>query len=383
MNTSPPVSPPKVSSNSASSSMPAAPYKPDTPKKLTKHIMLWVCLALLPGIFTAFYFLGWGVLINIILCAIYALIAEALVLKLRNKPIKETLSDNSALLTGILLALALPPMLPWWMSFIGVSFAIIIAKQLYGGLGFNPFNPAMVGYVLLLISFPVEMTAWLPYEEVASNIPNFLQSIQLTFLFETSEGFSLQSFRELADGYTMATPLDENKTALSLGVMSSEILKQAHFFDNLNAWFWMNISFLIGGLFLLANRLIQWQIPFFILVSTFLTASLFYLIDDQLYLPPWLQLFTGGMMLGAFFIATDPVSAATTPKGKIIYGASIGFIIVIIRTLGGYPDAIAFSVLLLNIAVPTIDHYTRPRVYGHQLETTKQDKSKQANNNAN
>jgi len=367
--------------NSTSVALP----KPNVHKKLTRHIMLWVCLALVPGIFTAFYFLGWGVLINISLCMIYALAAEAFVLKLRNKPIKKTLSDNSALLTGILLALALPPMLPWWMSFIGVSFAIIIAKQLYGGLGFNPFNPAMVGYVLLLISFPVEMTAWLPNTEVASNVPDFLQSIQLTFLFETSDGLTLQSFRTLADGYTMATPLDENKTALSLGVMSSEILNQPNFYDNLNGWLWINISFLVGGLFLLANRLIQWQIPILLLVSAFLTASMFYLIDDQLYLPPWLQLITGGMMLGAFFIATDPVSAATTPKGKIIYGASIGFTIVVIRTLGGYPDAIAFSVLLLNIAVPTIDHYTRPRVYGHELQDSNQKKNTntQANNNAN
>jgi len=353
------------------------------PSKLTSKIMLLVCFALLPGIFTAFYFLGWGVLINVSLCMIYALATEAFVLKLRNKPIRQTLSDNSALLTGILLALALPPMLPWWMSFVGVAFAIIIAKQLYGGLGFNPFNPAMVGYVLLLISFPVEMTAWLPISEVSNDVPNFLQSIQLTFLFETSDGYTLQSFRELADGYTMATPLDENKTALSLGLMSSEIMQQTYFFDNLNGWFWINFSFLLGGVFLLANRLIQWQIPITILASVFLTASLFYLIDDQLYLPPWLQWATGGMMLGAFFIATDPVSAATTPKGKIIYGALIGFTIVIIRTFGGYPDAIAFSVLLLNIAVPTIDHCTKPRVYGHDLQKTKQKKPGQINNHVN
>ncbi|MCF6193057.1 MAG: electron transport complex subunit RsxD [Kangiellaceae bacterium] len=353
----------------------STPTIPSAPSKLTSNIMLLVCLALLPGIFTAFHFLGWGVLINLTLCIIYALAAEAFILKLRNKPIKETLSDNSALLTGMLLALALPPMLPWWMSFIGVTFAIIIAKQLYGGLGFNPFNPAMVGYVLLLISFPVEMTAWIPNAEVANKLPSFLESIQLTFLFQTGDGYTLQSFRELADGYTMATPLDENKTALSLGVMSSEIMQQTNFSDNLNGWLWINLSFFAGGLFLLTNRLIQWQIPVSILVGVFMTATLFYLYDDQLYLPPWLQLVTGGIMLGAFFIATDPVSAATTPKGKIIYGVSIGFIIVIIRTLGGYPDAIAFSVLLLNIAVPTIDHYTKPRVYGHDLQKVKQKKA--------
>lgn len=343
------------------------PYRHNT--KTTKQVMLWVSLALLPGIAAEVFILGWGVLINIAICIAYAIAAEAFVLKLRNKPIRKTLSDNSALLTGVLLALALPPMLPWWMSFIGVFFAIVVAKQLYGGLGFNPFNPAMVGYVLLLISFPVEMTAWLPNSQVnldlTLNAPSFLQSLQLTFFLETNDGQTLQSFRQLADGYTMATPLDETKTAFSLGKMSSEIISQPMFFHNLIGWVWINVAFLLGGVFLVANRLIPWQIPVSLLVSLLITGMIFYLIDDQLHSPPWLNFVTGGIMLGAFFIATDPVTASTTPKGRIIYGAIIGCIIVVIRTLGGYPDAIAFSVLLLNIAVPTIDHYTKPRVFGH------------------
>lgn len=339
------------------------PYRHRT--KTTEQVMLWVSLALLPGIAAEVFILGWGVLINIIICVVYAVTTEAFVLKLRDKSIKKTLSDNSALLTGILLALALPPMLPWWMSFIGVFFAIVVAKQLYGGLGFNPFNPAMVGYVLLLISFPVEMTAWLPNSEVAVSTPSLSQSLQLTFFFETNDGLTLQSFRQLADGYTMATPLDETKTAFSLGKMSSEIMSQPMFFHNLTGWIWINTAFLVGGIFLIVNRLIPWQIPVSLLVGVLIMGMLFYVIDDQLYSPPWLNFVSGGIMLGAFFIATDPVTASTTPKGKIIYGTAIGFIIVIIRTLGGYPDAIAFAVLLLNIAVPTIDHYTKPRVYGH------------------
>ncbi len=340
-----------------------SPFRHDA--KSTEQVMLWVSLALLPGIAAEIIILGWGVLINIFLCMVYAIVAEATVLKLRSRPIRKTLSDNSALLTGILIGLALPPMLPWWMSFIGVFFAIIIAKQLYGGLGLNPFNPAMVGYVLLLISFPVEMTAWLPTTELAASTPSFLESLQLTFIFETSDGLTIQSFRQLADGYTMATPLDETRTALSLGKMSSEIIAQASFDQNLHGWIWINLAFLIGGVFLIANHLISWRIPVSLLVSVLITGTIFYLIDNQLYLPPWFNFVTGGIMLGTFFIATDPVTAATTPKGKIIFGAMIGCIIVIIRTLGGYPDAIAFSVLLLNIAVPTIDHYTKPRVYGH------------------
>lgn len=338
----------------------------------TGQVMRLVSFALLPGILAEIYFLGWGVVVNLLLCSFYALSAEAFILKLRKRPVKPTLSDNSALLTGLLIALAIPPILPWWMSLVGVWFAIIFAKQLYGGLGFNPFNPAMVGYVLLLISFPVEMTSWLPSTELTNtelaNSPGFLQSLQLIFLGTTNEGLNLQNFRQLADGYTMATPLDESKTAFSLGLMTSEIIGSEQFFPNMSGWIWINLCFLIGGLFLLFSRLIRWQIPVSMLISLFVTATFLNLIDNELFLPGWFHLLSGATMIGAFFIATDPVSAATTPKGRIIYGAAIGFLIIIIRTFGGYPDAVAFSVLLLNIATPTIDHYTKPKVYGSKTE---------------
>jgi len=318
----------------------------------TSQVMRLVCLALIPGIIAEIYFLGWGVLVNLLLCSIYALSAEALILKIRNRPIVETLSDNSALLTGLLIALAIPPIIPWWMSMVGVFFAIIIAKQLYGGLGFNPFNPAMVGYILLLISFPVEMTSWLPTPELALKIPSLFESFELT----------------LADGFTMATPLDESKTAFSLGNMTSEIYAESNFLTSVSAWMWINISFLIGGIYLLTVRIIHWHIPLSLLASIAICSSLFYLFDDQSFLPASFHLFSGATMLGAFFIATDPVSASTTFRGRIYYGALIGFFIVIIRAFGGYPDAVAFSVLLLNIATPTIDHYTRAKIYGEKIE---------------
>lgn len=338
----------------------------------TNQVMRLVSIALLPGIFAQVYFLGWGVLINLVLCSIYAISAETFVLKLRKRPIKQTLSDNSAWLTGLLIGVAIPPILPWWMSLVGVWFAIIFAKQLYGGLGFNPFNPAMVGYVLLLISFPVEMTSWLPNAELASTNqitqPNFLESLQLILVGTTSQGLNLQDFRQLADGYTMATPLDESKTAFSLGLMTSEIMNEPRFLPNFSAWFWINICFMFGGLYLLASKLIRWQIPTAMLMSMIITATFLNLFDNELFIPAWLHLFSGATMIGAFFIATDPVSAATTPKGRLIYGAAIGFFVIIIRTFGGYPDAVAFAVLLLNIAAPTIDHYTKPTIYGSQTE---------------
>jgi len=333
----------------------------------TSRMMALVCVALIPGSVAEIYYLGWGILINLILCMGFALLAEAAVLKLRARPIKRHLLDYSAVITGWLIALAIPPLLPWWMSFIGVFFAIIIAKQLYGGLGFNPFNPAMVGYVLLLISFPIEMTSWLPSHEIAANSPSFSQSLAIIFNAHTSTGLSLQDFRMLSDGYTMATPLDESKTAFQMGLMTSEIIQDKHFELNSTSWTWINLAFLAGGISLVFNRIIQWQIPFSVLISMGFTATFLYLYDDQVYLSASNHWLLGATMLGAFFIATDPVTASTTNKGRLIYGSLIGFFIIIIRTFGGYPDAIAFSVLLINIAVPTIDHYTRPRTYGHQL----------------
>ena len=339
----------------------------------TNQLMRLVCLALIPGAIAEVIFLGWGVLVNLFLCGLYALIAEAIILKVRNKPIITTLSDHSALLTGLLIALAIPPILPWWMSMLGVFFAIIIAKQLYGGLGLNPFNPAMVGYVLLLISFPVEMTSWLPSAEFAVSLPSFMESLQLTLFGSTSNGSNLLEFRNLADGYTMATPLDASKTALSLGNMTSEILNTNEMLISSRGWMLVNLCFLAGGLYMLAARVIHWHIPVSYLASITICSSLLYLFDNQTYMPSSFHWFTGATMLGAFFIATDPVSASTTFKGRIIYGALIGFLIIVIRTFGGYPDAVAFSVLLLNIATPTIDHYTRSKIYGEKNQVNTDD----------
>ncbi|TQV71633.1 electron transport complex subunit RsxD [Aliikangiella marina] len=335
----------------------------------TNKVMMLVCVALIPGIITQVYFFGFGVIINLILCAVFAVSAEYTILKLRTREPRTSIQDNSALLTGLLLAVALPPTLPFWMTFVGVWFAIIFGKQLYGGLGYNPFNPAMVGYVLLLISFPVEMTAWLPARELAVSLPSFYESSQLIFFAQTADGLTVENFRQLADGFTMATPLDHLKTETTLGRMNSEIFANPDMALNLNGWKWVNLMFLLGGLYLLAIKIVRWHIPVAYLLAMIITSFLLNTYDNQLYAAPSFHLLTGATMLGAFFIATDPVSASTTPKGRLIYGALIGFLIVIIRTFGGYPDAIAFAVLLLNIAVPTIDHYTKPVIYGHKKET--------------
>ena len=162
----------------------------------------------------------------------------------------------------------------------------------------------------------------------------------------------------------MATPLDYVKTEHTLGKMSSEIFSQSIFQSNLASWQWINLGFLFGGLFLLFINVIRWYIPAAVLIGIVITSSILHGFDTDIYSSSIFHLTTGATMLGAFFIATDPVSASTTPKGRIIYGLTIGFLIVIIRTFGGYPEAVAFSVLLLNLAAPTIDHYTKPKVYG-------------------
>ncbi len=279
-------------------------------------------------------------------------------LALRGRPVVATVSDSSAVLTGVLLALALPPLAPAWLPVVGALFAIVVAKQLYGGLGYNPFNPAMVGYVVLLISFPREMTQW--------SAPNGLDITQLGFT-ETL-AWSLNGVLPAAitlDAITLATPLDSVKTSLGLGQMLSEITATPKFgaFGG-HGWEWINVAYLLGGLYLIYRRLIDWRIPVGMLSALFIIALVFHGSDTDAFPAPLFHLFSGAAMLGAFFIATDPVSASTTPRGRLLFGAGIGVIVYVIRTWGGYPDGVAFAVLLMNMAAPTLDHYTKPRVFG-------------------
>jgi len=317
-------------------------------------MMQLVLLALLPGTVCAFWLFGWGVLFNIVIAGATALIAEAAVLKLRKRPALTSLLDGSALLTAVLLALAIPPLAPWWIPVIGSLFAIVIAKQLYGGLGYNPFNPAMIGYVVLLISFPLEMTLW---SAPAAQL-SFPDSLTLLFTGNFPAGQSL-------DTVTMATPMDTIKTRLGLNETLSEIHDSPLYGSFAGAgWEWINLWFLLGGLWLMKMKVIQWQIPAGMLGGLAAIAFVFYAINPDVYPTPLFHLFSGAAMLGAFFIATDPVSASTTPRGRIYYGAGIGLLTYVIRTWGGYPDGVAFAVLLMNLAAPTIDYYTRPRVFG-------------------
>lgn len=337
-------------------------------QRQTSRIMLLVLLAAIPGIATQLWFFGWGTLVQIILAVISALSAEALVLKLRNQPIAAILKDNSALLTGLLLAVSIPPLAPWWMVVLGTVFAVIIAKQLYGGLGQNPFNPAMIGYVVLLISFPVQMTNWLPPYEIAATVPGMAGALQVIFTGHTTSGGDMSTLRMGIDGISQATPLDTLKTSLHSGRSVEQIMQYPIFSGMLAGagWQWVNLAWLAGGVWLLTIKVIRWHIPVSFLVSLALCATLGWLFAPESLASPQIHMLSGATMLGAFFILTDPVTASTTNRGRLIFGALAGVLVWLIRSFGGYPDGVAFAVLLANITVPLIDYYTRPRVYGHR-----------------
>jgi Na+-translocating ferredoxin:NAD+ oxidoreductase subunit D len=323
--------------------------------------MRQVLYALVPTVALHVVFFGPGLLIQIVLGVATALAAEAAALRLRGKPLPPFLLDGSAIITAVLLALCLPPLAPWWLVVSGVAFAILLAKHLFGGLGANPFNPAMVGYAVLLVSFPARLLQWLP-PHVAGFEPAALSLVETltTILSGTPPP------RFTWDAITSPTPLDALRTDLALGLTMGEAHANALFsaFGG-RGWEWINLATLAGGGWLLALRIIRWQIPVAMLTALFVCASVMSAADPGAYAGPLFHLTSGASLLGAFFIATDPVSAATSDRGKLIYGAGIGVITYVIRTWGGYPDGVAFAVLIMNLAVPLIDRYTIPRIYGH------------------
>jgi electron transport complex protein RnfD len=335
-----------------------SPYT-DRPNSVTMA-MLWVILALIPGAIGMIWFFGWGILINMVLAIVTAVSCEALALRMRKRPVKPAISDLSAVLTAMLFAVAVPPLLPWWLTILGIAFAILVVKQMYGGLGYNIFNPAMAAYVLLLVSYPVQMTSWLPPVSLNENPFSFMETLSVIFGGGLPAGLDW-------DTVTMATPLDTMKTGLSLNNTVTEIGGQPVMgMLGGTSWEWVFGLYLLGGLFMLYKKAISWHIPVSILVSLAVMATLFQIIDPDAHPGALFHIFSGATMLGAFFIATDPVSAPGTRLGQLIYGASIGVLIYIIRSWGGYPDAVAFAVLLMNSAAPSLGHFTRPRTFGHR-----------------
>ncbi len=325
------------------------------------RVMQQVIIALIPGTLATAWYFGWGVLFNVVIAVAVALASESAMLWARRRPLQPFISDYSAVVAAWILALALPPLAPWWLTAMGSAFAIVVVKHLYGGLGYNVFNPAMAGYVVLIVSFPAQMTLWPPPSMLAEIRFGPIETALIMLSGDLPRGMTW-------DVITMATPLDTMRTELDQNLMIEEIRASPLWGDfGGRGWEWVGNWFLLGGLWLLYKRIIGWQIPVGMLGGLLAVSTLFYLIDADRYPFPAFHVFSGGAMLGAFFVATDPVSASATPRGRIIYGAGIGVLTFVIRSWGGYPDGVAFSILLMNMAVPTIDYYTRPRVYGHGL----------------
>jgi electron transport complex protein RnfD len=332
----------------------------------TRTIMLQVLGATLPGVALLTWFFGWGTLINILLASCFALVIEALILHLRKRPVMFFLNDGSALVTAWLLALALPPYSPWWLVLVATGFAMVFGKHLYGGLGQNPFNPAMLGYAVVLVSFPVEMTSWPVWRGIEELQPaltptlGLLEGLQRVFIPGSLP----------ADGWATATALDvvRNNSALTMAELRATEPALGGMAGR--AWEWVSLAWLAGGLFLLYKRIYSWHAPVGMLGALALMSLLFWNGDGSASNgSPLFHLLGGATMLGAFFIVTDPVSSATSPRGRLVFGAGVGVLVYVIRVWGNYPDAVAFAVLLMNLCAPTIDYYTAPRTYGHARAT--------------
>jgi electron transport complex protein RnfD len=304
------------------------------------RIMRSVLIALLPATATGVYLFGFRALLIVLLCTGSALALEALSQKALGRKI--TITDWSATVTGLLLALNLPPGSPWWLALLGSGLAIVLGKQIYGGLGHNPFNPVLVARVILLISFPVQMTTWWQPKS---------------------------SFFGTADVVTTATPLGAMKTHLMLEG-SLDGFAMGRLIDPLIGTIGgcigevSVIALALGGLYLLARRVISWHIPGAFLGTVFVTTALLWWINPDRFINPIFHLFTGGLFLGAIYMATDMVTTPVTKSGMLLFGVGCGFITVVIRVFGGYPEGVSFSILMMNAATPLIDRFTAPKPFG-------------------
>ncbi len=324
-------------------------------------IMRQVLYALAPAAAAYSYFFGPGLLINMAIATLAALATECIALGLRGQSLRLYLGDGSAVVSAVLLAFCLPPLTPWWVTVTAAVFAVGVAKHLYGGLGCNLFNPAMAGYVVVLVAFPAAMTVWLPPHigDLDYHALTLAETLHYTATGAFAPGIT-------ADAVTRATPLTVVRTELGLMHTLSEITTNPVFGDfGGRGWEWIGNFLTFGGLWLLYRGIIRWQIPCAMLAGLLVPALLLHLADAERGPSPLFHLYGGGTLLGAFFIATDPASSAVTHRGRLIYGAGIGLLSFILRTWGKLPDGVAFAVLLMNALVPLIDRYTRPRIYGH------------------
>lgn len=312
-----------------------------------KRIMADVIIAMIPAFAVSCWFFGWNAVRLVVVCTVACVVSEWLSRKIMKRD--NSIGDLSAIVTGVLLAFNLPPSLPSWMAVAGSCFAIVVAKQIFGGIGYNPFNPALIGRVFLLISFPVQMTTWSLW-----SIPSPLTGI---------------------DAQTTATPLGLVKTSLSAGTGIPFV------FDNATAWqFFLGakngcigevsaLAIIVGGIYLLWRKCIYWQVPVSFLGAMAIFSFIANKINPSTNMPSLFHLLTGGAMLGAWFMATDMVTSPVTKKGMFIFGCGCGILTMVIRKWGGYPEGVSFAILLMNSVTPIINRITRPRTFGHYKKT--------------
>ena len=307
-----------------------------------KRIMLDVIIALIPAMLAAFFIFGWDAVRLVVACVVTCVVAEAGCRKAMGR--NTGIADLSAVVSGLLLAFNLPPSLPTWMAVVGSLIAIVIAKQIFGGIGYNPFNPALVGRVALLVSFPVAMTTWSAWR-----------------ILSPAEGI---------DAITTATPLGMVKTALRSGEQlpyafdGSTALQ--FFLGNMNGCIGevSAAALLLGGIYLLVRRCISWHTPVFYAATVAIFSAILWQINPEANMPPHFHILAGGLMLGAVFMATDMVTTPVTKKGMAVFGIGCGVLTMLIRKWGGYPEGVSFAILLMNSVTPLINRATKPRVFG-------------------
>ncbi|MDD0976941.1 RnfABCDGE type electron transport complex subunit D [Pseudomonas fontis] len=316
------------------------------PNERLRSALQWVLLACVPGVLVLLWLHGWGTLFNLLLSAGAALATEAALLKLQQRPLAVELGDGSALVSATLLALALPAYAPWWLPVVAAVSAIAFGKQLYGGIGKNPFNPAMLGYAVVLIAFPTYMTHWPAPQPLGLG-----DSLQAVF------GNAVQP-----DAWSQATVLDTLRNNRSLTI--DELFAGHPAFGSLagRGSEWASLGFLLGGLLLIQRKIISWHAPVGMLASLLVISLLCWNgSGSDSHGSPLLHLLAGSTMLAAFFIITEPVSGPKSPLARLMFGVGVGVLVYLIRIWGKYPDGTAFAVLLMNLCVPALERWAERR----------------------
>jgi electron transport complex protein RnfD len=331
------------------------------PQADVASVMRQVLFALIPAALVHVWYFGPGLILNLIIAVAFCIGGEAAMMHVRKKPIAPAIGDYSAVVTAVILAFALPPLTPWWVTATGALFGIVVAKHLYGGLGFNIFNPAMAGYVVVLVAFPTYLNFWTVPRigDLDFHYVNFLETLTYTLTGNLPEHLTI-------DAVSRASPLDAVKAGLSTMHTFAEMDARPMMGDfGGRGWEWVTNFIFVGGMWLLMKKIIRWHIPLGVFAGLLVPTALMYVIEPGVNASPGFYLFSGGTMLCAFFVATDPVSAATSPKGRFLYGIGIGVLIYAIRRWGSYADGVAFAVIIMNMAAPAIDYFTKPRIVGH------------------